>query len=92
MTEALSGLWPYVDELFRDDELIEELGPIAVRPSALREDFDTLVRDVLTQAQLAVPEGFVARGGGRHGVHSEYLGKLVAEMHVLARQYPGGNW
>jgi ring-1,2-phenylacetyl-CoA epoxidase subunit PaaC len=92
MTDALAGVWPYVDELFRDDPLIDALAGIAVRPSGLRAGFDGAVLPVLAQAELEVPSGFVARGGGRQGVHSEYLGPLLAEMQVLAREHPGGNW
>jgi ring-1,2-phenylacetyl-CoA epoxidase subunit PaaC len=92
MTDGLAGVWPYVDELFRDDPLIDELEGIAVRPSELREDFDRATGEIFAQAELDVPTGFTARGGGRHGVHSEYLGPLLAEMQVLAREYPGGNW
>jgi ring-1,2-phenylacetyl-CoA epoxidase subunit PaaC len=92
MTVALADTWPYVDELFRDDALIEELGDIAVRPSELRADFDRLVGTVLTEAELEVPTGFVARGGGRIGNHTEYLGPLLAEMQVLARAHPEATW
>jgi ring-1,2-phenylacetyl-CoA epoxidase subunit PaaC len=92
LTVALADTWPYVDELFRDDELIEELGGVAVRPSELREDFDRLVGIVLAEAELEVPTGFVARGGGRIGNHTENLGPLLAEMQVLARAHPEATW
>jgi ring-1,2-phenylacetyl-CoA epoxidase subunit PaaC len=92
MIDGLAGVWPYVDELFRDDPLIDELAGIAVRPSEMRGDFEAATGDILAQAELETPKGFTALGGGRHGVHSEYLGTLLAEMQVLAREYPGGNW
>jgi ring-1,2-phenylacetyl-CoA epoxidase subunit PaaC len=92
MTVALADTWPYVDELFRDDALIDELDGIAVRPSELRADFDRLVGTVLTDAELDTPTGFVARGGGRLGNHTEYLGPLLAEMQVLARAHPEATW
>ncbi len=89
---ALKDVWPYVDELFRDDALIDSLAGVAVRPSTLREPFDALVGEVLDRAGLAIPQGFVARGGGRSGVHTAQLGPLLAEMQVLARQHPGATW
>jgi ring-1,2-phenylacetyl-CoA epoxidase subunit PaaC len=92
MIQALADTWPYVDELFRDDELIDSLDGVAVRPSELRDDFDRLVGAVLTEAELDVPTGFVARGGGRQGRHTEHLGTLLAEMQVLARAHPGATW
>jgi ring-1,2-phenylacetyl-CoA epoxidase subunit PaaC len=92
MVQALADTWPYVDELFRNDELVEQLGDVAVRPAELREDFDRLVGTVLTEAELEVPTGFIARGGGRSGNHTEYLGPLLAEMQVLARAHPEATW
>ena len=97
MIAGLSVMWPYVDELFRDDELAESLGEVAVLPSSLREDFDRLTGEVLARAELERPateglRGFVARGGGRDGIHTEYLGPLLAEMQVLARAHPEATW
>lgn len=92
MMAGLALTWPYVDELFRDDALIDELPGIAVRPSELRADFDRLVGRLLDDAELTVPTEFVALGGGRHGVHSEHMGTLLAELQVLAREHPGATW
>ena len=64
----------------------------AVAPSSLREDFDRLVADVLKEAELEVPDVPAAPGGGRQGKHSEYLGYILAEMQVLAREHPGASW
>lgn len=89
---ALADLWPYVDELFRDDELIRRLGDAAVPPSELRAGFDSEITALFTEAELEQPTGPVARGGGRDGIHSEYLAYLLAEMQVLARQHPGATW
>jgi ring-1,2-phenylacetyl-CoA epoxidase subunit PaaC len=92
MIEGLGVMWPYVDELFRDDELVGSLGDAAVLPSTLREDFEALTGAVLAEAELEVPQGFIARGGGREGIHTEFLGPLLAEMQVLARAHPEATW
>jgi len=91
----LSGLeltWPYVAELFDDDDLVERLKGIAVRPSSLRVDFDRRIAEVLSEAGLEVHDVPRALGGGRAGTHSEYLGHILAEMQVLAREHPGAKW
>ncbi len=92
MIVALADVWPYVDELFQDDPLIDALADVAVPPSSLREPFDEIVGAILTEAELEVPAGPSSSGGGRHGRHSEHLGRLLAEMQVLARQHPGAKW
>ncbi|MFV0320183.1 MAG: 1,2-phenylacetyl-CoA epoxidase subunit PaaC [Microbacterium sp.] len=92
MIRAIGEMWPYVDELFRDEPLIDRLEGIAVRPSSLRPAFDEVIASVFAEAGLDVPEGFVSSGGGRHGQHFSTLGHLLAEMQVLARQHPGATW
>ena len=92
MTRSLEKIWPYVNELFVDDELVEKLDGVAVRPSSLKPAFDAKVGAVLAEAELQVPEVQPAPGGGRRGQHSEHLGYILAEMQVLARQHPGATW
>jgi ring-1,2-phenylacetyl-CoA epoxidase subunit PaaC len=92
MQAALELVWPYVDELFDDDELIDTVGGAGVRPSSLREAFDRHIAEVLEEATLALPDVPRASGGGRRGEHTEHLGYLLAEMQVLARKHPGATW
>ncbi|MEV8000949.1 1,2-phenylacetyl-CoA epoxidase subunit PaaC [Pseudarthrobacter oxydans] len=94
MIHGFRIMWPYVEELFRDDALTERLAEagIAVAPSSLKEDFDRLTGEVLTEAGLEVPDVPAAPGGGRQGRHSEHLGYILAEMQVLAREHPGASW
>ncbi|MEV4666601.1 1,2-phenylacetyl-CoA epoxidase subunit PaaC [Microbacterium sp. LWO12-1.2] len=89
---ANTDVWPYVDELFRDDELIERLGGAAVRPSSLRPGFDAVVDTVFGEAELTVPAVAASSAGGRHGAHATPLGHILAEMQVLARRHPGATW
>ncbi len=89
---AMRDVWPYVDELFRDDWITDDMAGVAVRPSTLRAAFDEQVGDLLERAELTIPQGFVARGGGRRGIHSGTFGTLLAEMQVLARAHPGATW
>lgn len=89
---ATGDVWPYVDELFRDDELIERLGDVAARPSSLREGFDGVVDTVFAEAELSVPAVAASSAGGRRGAHATPLGHILAEMQVLARRHPGASW
>ena len=69
MIHAFKVIWPYVDELFRDDELTGRLSEAgaAPQPSSLRADFDRLTGEVLAEAELEVPNVQPAPGGGRRG-------------------------
>jgi len=89
---ANGDVWPYVDELFRDDELIERLGDAAVPPSSLRAGFDGVVDTVFAEADLSIPAVSASSAGGRKGAHATPLGHILAEMQVLARRHPGASW
>ena len=91
---GLRLMWPFVNELFQDDDLTRRLAEAgaAVELSSLRADFDRLTGEVLQEAELEVPDVPAAPGGGRKGQHSEHLGYLLAEMQVLAREHPGAKW
>lgn len=89
---GLTLTWPYVGELFEDDDLVTGLDGVAVKPSALRASFDACIESLFAEAELEVPTVPFAVGGGRHGRHSEHLGYILAEMQVLAREHPGASW
>lgn len=99
MQKALNVLYPYTGEMFHDDatdKAVAEAG-IAPLPSSLRAAWDATLREVLEAATLTHPgetyqHGINGAGGGKRGVHSEYLGYILAEMQFLQRAYPGGTW
>lgn len=95
MQAGIDRLWPYVDELFRTDQVEQRLvvDGVAVDVSTLREDWQKSVTAVVDEATLAVPDGsWTAPGGGRRGLHTETFGYLLAEMQHLHRSHPGARW
>lgn len=90
MQEALDYFWSYTGEFFIADEYDEVLAAegISVNPESLREQWLSLVGEVLAEAQLKQPEVKYIHSGGRTGVHTEYLGHILAEMQFLQRAYP----
>lgn len=92
ITAGFLSIWPYVEQLFLDDELIDRLPGIAVRPSELREGFDAFIAEVFAEATLEVPDVQPAMTDKTRVKHSEHLGYLLAEMQVLAREHPGATW
>ena len=94
MGAALDRAWPYVAELFDDDDVDaaaaeSRLGP---RASELREPWLRAVRQVFADAQLSLPADGAFRSHGKRGTHSEHMGLLLAEMQHLQRAFPGGVW
>lgn len=92
LQQGLDDVWPYVGELFQDDELVARLDGIAAVPSTLRARFDRVVDAVLAEERLSAPSVPTAAGGGRAGRHFPTMGFILAEMQVLARQHPGATW
>jgi ring-1,2-phenylacetyl-CoA epoxidase subunit PaaC len=98
MQAALDAVWPYAEEMYRTSEVERRLADagVAVDPAQTREEVDAVLDEVLTRATLtrpAVPPAGPINGqGGRQGMHTEYLGHVLAEMQSLARQHPGATW
>ncbi len=95
MQAAVDATWPYVQELFDSSNIVELLAGlpgIAVDPSTLRAGWTRHVAAVLDQATLNEPAPRWRSRGGRQGLHTEYLGHLLAEMQSLHRAHPGASW
>ena len=66
---------------------------IGFDPERLKDEWLAYVREVLNEATLKVPAaGGWAPKGGKQGLHSEHLSKLLAEMQILQRSHPGASW
>lgn len=92
---AFDELWTYTGELFyqdRVDELLQDEG-LGADTESFQSGWKSLVVDTLKEATLEVPDfdQFMAEGG-RKGLHTEYLGPLLAEMQHLRRSYPDADW
>lgn len=94
MQFALDELWPYVGEMFADDEVDVELGArkVALAPSELRDSWNALIGKVFQEATLNVPTNSFMHKGGKTGTHSEHLGHILSDMQFLQRAYPEATW
>lgn len=95
MQAALDLLWPYVGEMFVEDDVDATLHSAGIAPdlTQLRASFDTRVSAVLSEATLNIPDTGFAHSGGKTGFrHSEHLGHLLTQMQWLQRAYPGATW
>ena len=91
-------VWPLHDELFRTHpvEATTAAQGVGVDPSTLLAEVDVVLEQVLSVAGVERPSvpatGPVAGGTGRDGRHTEAMGRLLAEMQVVARAHPRGQW
>jgi ring-1,2-phenylacetyl-CoA epoxidase subunit PaaC len=95
MQAGLERVWPYVDELFDTTEAVALLAAtpgVAVDPAGLRRAWTEYVDDVLATATLSRPDVAWRSRGGRSGLHSESLGRLLPELQLLHRSHPGAAW
>ncbi|MEP6678109.1 MAG: 1,2-phenylacetyl-CoA epoxidase subunit PaaC [Betaproteobacteria bacterium] len=98
MQAALDELWPFVGEMFAIDAVERQLidAGVAADLGALQDSWHAAVANVCAEATLTMPAGEWMQGagerGGKQGVHSEHLGRMLAEMQFLQRAYPGATW
>lgn len=94
MQRALTDLWRFSAELYTADDLETAMIEQGIAPdfSHIESAFTAHVTQVFNLAQLEVPETKFMRSGGKTGVHSEFMGRLLAEMQYLPRAFPGALW
>jgi ring-1,2-phenylacetyl-CoA epoxidase subunit PaaC len=92
---ALDAVWPLTGELFQAHPIERELAAagVAVDPSDLRPEIDTVLAQVLAEATLPARAADRAdTDGGRDGVHTAALAGILGEMQAVARALPGAVW
>ncbi len=92
--KAMNHFMPYVQEFWTasDMETTAAAAGVGVDVASLQTAFDALLDDALVEATLTRPAsgGYVTTG--KHGLHSEHMGFVLAEMQSLARAHPEGVW
>jgi ring-1,2-phenylacetyl-CoA epoxidase subunit PaaC len=94
MQTAINELWPYTGELFESDRIDDLLSAAGVSPdpNQIKQEWFTSVETVLKEATLTHPGDVFMHTGSRKGIHTEYLGFMLAEMQYLPRAYPDATW
>ena len=91
---AISNLWKFKFELFKENQAdlaMKENGE-GVDLKIVEKLWMQKVREVFYVARLDVPKGEFIVGQGKSGNHTEYLGKILAEMQFLPTHYPDAVW
>ena len=98
MLTGLDGIWPMYAELFSTHPVEAEVAAagVGVAPSTVAAEVDVVLEQVFAMSGVQRPERapLAAVNGrvGRHGLHTEALSRMLAEMQVVARAHPMGKW
>jgi ring-1,2-phenylacetyl-CoA epoxidase subunit PaaC len=95
---GLQELWPLYAELFATHPVEREAAEagVGVDPAEVRAGVDVVLEQVFAMSGVERPDRapLAAVNGrtGRHGLHTEALSRMLAEMQVVARAHPMGQW
>jgi len=92
--EAIDELWMYTDELFHqtDSDVAMIAEGIGVDTLKFKDAYYRVIKDVLKEATLNIPENPYFHKGGKEGIHTEHMGYLLADMQYMQRTYPNMEW
>ena len=65
---------------------------VGIDLSELKEHYYSEVSELLKEATLIVPENPYFQKGGKHGIHTEHMGYLLADLQYMQRTYPNMTW
>jgi ring-1,2-phenylacetyl-CoA epoxidase subunit PaaC len=92
---AVDNLWIFTGEMFFENEVDKRLIEEKLVPSVkqLEPKWVEVIESTFKEATLKIPEEPNTNlRSGREGVHTEYLGHILAEMQIVARSHPGAKW
>lgn len=94
MQTALNDLWPYTGELLQADDIDRTMAEAGLGADldAIAPLYHERVTEVLEQATLSLPKIPHMQKGGKQGLHTEYMGFILAELQYVQRAYPGQKW
>jgi ring-1,2-phenylacetyl-CoA epoxidase subunit PaaC len=90
---AINHLIPYTQEFWTSTEYETEAAKATgLDMASLQNDWNQIVDQALAEATLKRPAagGFIPTG--KHSIHSEHLGFMLAEMQSLPRAHPNATW
>lgn len=95
--KSIHKYWEYTGEMFLPSEVEKNLTPsnIAVDVSLLKDEWMQIVTETIEDARISFPlsaENAWFQQGGKNGMHTEYLGFVLAELQYMQKTYPGAEW
>jgi ring-1,2-phenylacetyl-CoA epoxidase subunit PaaC len=98
LLDALTEVWPLYFELLtaHRTEIAVAAAGVGVDPCAVADEVNVVLEQVFAVSGVERPQAAPLAGvngqTGRHGLHTEALSRVLAEMQVVARAHPMGQW
>lgn len=92
--KALQELWPFTGELFETTDLEKDaaIAGINLDMALLQQAWQKTIEALMAQATLQLPTTPAFQKGGKKGIHTEHMGRMLAEMQYLQRTYSNVTW
>ncbi len=92
--QSLNDLWAFTGELTTPNATDILLLDFNIAPdlTAIQPIYEQTITAVLKEATLNPPTKTWMQKGGKEGIHTEYLGYILAEMQHLQRTHPNCEW
>lgn len=92
--DALNYLYPYTNEMFQESDFEKSMAEAGVGPniSDLKKAFLSRLNFIINEVEAELPTTLRNYDKGKSGVHSEYLGFILAELQYMQRAYPNMEW
>jgi ring-1,2-phenylacetyl-CoA epoxidase subunit PaaC len=94
LLQAVDEIWNFTGEMFVPAPYEQDLNTnkISVDVLTIQPLWLQKVQEVFAEATISIPAKSFTQQGGKTGIHTEYLGYILAEMQFLQRAYPGAEW
>ncbi|MEQ1410335.1 1,2-phenylacetyl-CoA epoxidase subunit PaaC [Acinetobacter indicus] len=92
--QGLNQLWRFTAELFEQNADEQQLVAQGILPdfAPLKAAWAAQVQTELQRFGLSLPDTGAYRSGAKQGLHTEYLGFILAELQYMQRSYPNMAW
>jgi ring-1,2-phenylacetyl-CoA epoxidase subunit PaaC len=97
MQHAIAEHWEYAGELFAPSNIELEMIEQGIAPNmeALKDVWQQKLAETIEEATLSFPlsnEKGWFQSGGKKGIHTEYLGFILADLQYMQKTYPNSEW
>ena len=90
---AINDLYAFSGEMFKPsdaDKYMKETYGIDCK--SLKEKWERMIKEILLEATVQLPETTWFHDGGKNGFHTEKMGYILTELQYIQRAYPNMQW